>query len=77
MARTPSRSSTPGPATLYAIGPDGWPCAERIVDHAVPLIVEQVADELRSAVRSDSRWLPRIAVLDEHGRDITASFNVN
>jgi hypothetical protein len=77
MARTRSQGSIPGRVTLLAIGPDGWPCSERIVDRAVPLIVEQVADDLRSAVRSDSGWLPRIAVLDERGRDITASFNVN
>jgi hypothetical protein len=76
MARTRPQGSIRGRVTLFAIGPNGWPHSERIVDRAVPLIVEEVADELRSAVRSASGWLPRIAVLDERGRDITASFNV-
>lgn len=41
------------------------------------MIVEQVADELRSAVRSDTGWIPQIVVLDDHGNDVTAVFNVN
>ena len=64
-------------ATVSAIGPDGWPCAERPVECAIALIVEQVADELRSAVRSDTSWVPRIVVHDHDGNDITAEFNVN
>ena len=65
------------PVTVQAIGPQGWAVAERMVDHSTPLVVEQAADELRATVRSDSGWLPRLVVLDEQGRDVTAAYDVN
>lgn len=65
------------PATVQAIGPDGWAIAERSVDSATPMTVKQTADELRATVRSDSGWLPRIVVLDEQDRDVTDTYNVN
>lgn len=66
-----------GSATIQAIGPDGWAVTERVVDHAVGLVVEEVAAELRAAVRRDTGWQPRIVVLDDRGRDISTHYDVN
>jgi len=63
--------------TVQAIGPQGWAVAERIIDSSAPLVVEQAAEALRATVRSDSGGLPRLVVLDEYGRDVTAAYRVN
>lgn len=65
------------PATICAIGPGGWAVAERSVDYATTMLVEQAADELRSGVRSETGWTPRMVVLDDRGRDVTADYRVN
>jgi len=65
------------PATIQAIGAEGWAVAERMVDARSPLVVEEAADELRAAVRSDRGWIPRLVVFDDQGLDVTANFDVN
>lgn len=66
-----------GPATIRAIGPDGWVVAERTVDRATAMVVEDAAEQLRATVRGDTGWTPRIVVLDRRGRDVTARYDVN
>ncbi len=62
--------------TLLAIGPQGWAVAERRIDHPTPLIVADVADQLRAAVRSDTGWTPTVLVLDRSGDDVSSRYPV-
>jgi hypothetical protein len=73
-----SRPARPSPnLRILAIGPNGWAVAERIVEHPIPMLVEQAAEELRWAIRSETGRTPLIMVLDDRGRDLTRSFDVN
>ncbi len=72
-----SRRHVPGTVTLLAVGPQGWAVAERRIDHPTPMIVAEVADQLRAAVRSDTGWLPTILVLDETGADVSRRYPVD
>lgn len=63
--------------TIRAIGPEGWPVAERPVDDPGAITVESVAEALRAGVRNDTGWTPRIVVLAPDGRDITSAYRVD
>jgi hypothetical protein len=63
--------------TIQAIGPQGWPVAERVVDYVTEITVEDAAEQLRAAVRSDYGWQATIVVRDARGRDITRRYRVN
>ncbi len=76
-SRTDGTHRRAAPLTVFAIGRDGWPVAERPVDFVDAIIVESVADELRAAVRNDTEWTPTIVVVDKDGRDVTLDFKVD
>jgi hypothetical protein len=40
-------------------------------------LVEDAAEQLRAAVRSESGWTPPIVVSDMRGREVTFRYNVN
>ena len=64
-----------GPVIVQAVGRDGWVVAERRLDHGLSILIEDAADALRSAVRLETGWEPRIVVQDEEGHDLTARYN--
>jgi hypothetical protein len=74
--RTRSPHQRAARLTVFAIGHDGWPVAERPLDFVDPMIVESAAEELRAAVRNDTGWAPRIVIVDWHGHDVTSRFRV-
>ena len=62
---------------VLAIGRQGWAVAERRIEHATPLVVEAIAEQMRGTVRADSGWMPTIVVLDAAGDDVTARYRVD
>ncbi|HTS15267.1 MAG TPA: hypothetical protein VMH24_06345 [Candidatus Sulfotelmatobacter sp.] len=62
---------------IRAIGPMGWVVAERPLDTASPITVEDAVEALRSSVRSETGWVPRIVILDHDGRDVSTRYRVD
>jgi len=75
-ARRRTGSEQTATVAVLAIGRQGWAVAERRIEHATPLVVEAVAEQLRGMVRADSGWMPTIVVLDATGDDVTARYRV-
>jgi hypothetical protein len=63
--------------TMQALGPDGWAVAERFVDHPSPMILEDVAEQLRALVRVETGWTPTVRLLDPRGRDVSARYELD
>lgn len=61
---------------IVAIGREGWPLAERLLETATRIVIEDTADQVRGLVRADTGWTPTIRVLDEDGNDLSSLYNV-
>jgi hypothetical protein len=75
-ARRSNGSEQTATVAVLAIGRQGWAVAERRIEHATPLVVEAIAEQLRGMVRADSGWMPTIVVLDVTGDDVSARYRV-
>jgi hypothetical protein len=73
MTARPKRGPIPSRWMVQAIGPDGWVVAERSVDRPNRMLLEDVAEQLRALVRSETGWTPRLRVLDSGGHDVSAA----